>query len=75
MGSVDIDNIDNRYLTQAVMIEKDITREGQNIVQWSEVQQPVAALLHITSRGPKLKIAQNAAPVKYWSLVQCSGIR
>ena len=72
MSSVDIDN---RYLNQAFLKEKEITKEGQNIVQWSEVQQPVAALLHITSRGPKLKIAQNAAPVKYWSLVQCSGIR
>ena len=64
MSSIDIDN---RYLTQTVMIEKEITREGLD--QYSG-QQPVAALLHITSRGAKLKIAQNAGAVKY-----CSGIR
>ena len=50
-----------------VMIQKEITREK---LDQCNGQQPVAALLHITNRGAKLKIAQNAGAVKY-----CSGIR
>ena len=66
MSSIDIDN---RYLTQTDSHDGERDYEREKLDQCNG-QQPVAALLHITSRGAKLKIAQNAGAVKH-----CSGIR